>query len=50
MQYVANELGYKSDMNYYVSGGTMPWDWGTENSYVDTTAALRDVARRWQRR
>ena len=43
MQYVTNELGYKTDMNYYVAGGTTPWDWGRENGYVDTTAALRDA-------
>jgi carboxypeptidase C (cathepsin A) len=43
MQYVANELGYKTDNNYFVSGGIMSWDWGTENSYVDTTAALRNA-------
>ena len=43
MQYVVNELQYKTDMNYYVSGGTAPWDWGVENSYVDTTSALRDA-------
>jgi carboxypeptidase C (cathepsin A) len=44
MQYITSELGYKTDMNYYVlGGGIMPWDWGTENNYVDTTAALRDA-------
>ncbi len=30
LDYVRNELGYKSDMTYYVSGGIMPWDWGTQ--------------------
>jgi len=43
MQYLHNELGYKTDMNYYVTGGIAPWDWGVENGYVDTTAALRDA-------
>ncbi len=44
MQYITNELQYKSDMTYFVlGGGIMPWDWGSENSYVDTTAALRDA-------
>jgi carboxypeptidase C (cathepsin A) len=43
MQYITNELEYKTDMTYYVQGGILPWDWGTENNYVDTTAALRDA-------
>ena len=43
MQYITNELEYKTDMTYYVSGGILPWDWGTENNFVDTTAALRDA-------
>ena len=43
MQYITNELEYKSDMTYDVQGGILPWDWGAENNYVDTTAALRDA-------
>ena len=43
MQYVANELKYKTDMTYYVSGGILAWDWGSENRFVDTTDALRDA-------
>ncbi len=44
MSYIRNELGYsKTDMNYYVSGGILPWDWGSENNYVDTTGALRNA-------
>jgi carboxypeptidase C (cathepsin A) len=43
LDYVRNDLGYKSDMTYYVSGGTMPWDWGTQNSYVDTSGQLRNA-------
>jgi carboxypeptidase C (cathepsin A) len=43
MQYIRNELNFKTDNNYYVSGGIAPWDWGTENNYVDTTGALRDA-------
>ena len=28
--YVRNELSFKSDMYYYVSGGTQPWDYGVQ--------------------
>ncbi len=30
-------------MTYYVSGGIMPWDWGTQNSYADTANLLRNA-------
>ena len=41
--YVRAELGYKSDLEYYILGGgiTSPWNWGTNNNYVDTSVALR---------
>jgi carboxypeptidase C (cathepsin A) len=41
--YVRSELGYKSDVEYYILGGgiTSPWNWGTNNGYVDTSVALR---------
>jgi carboxypeptidase C (cathepsin A) len=41
--YVRSELGYKSDLEYYILGGgiTSPWNWGTNNNYVDTSVALR---------
>jgi len=41
--YVRTELGYKSDLEYYILGGgiTSPWNWGTNNNYVDTSVALR---------
>jgi carboxypeptidase C (cathepsin A) len=43
--YVRRELGYKSDLEYYILGGgfTSPWNWGTNNSYVDTSVALRNA-------
>jgi len=41
--YVRSELGYKSDLEYYILGGgiTAPWNWNTNNGYVDTSVALR---------
>jgi carboxypeptidase C (cathepsin A) len=46
--YVRSELGYKSDLEYYILGGgiTSPWNWGTNNSYVDTSVALRNALAR----
>jgi len=43
--YVRTELGYKSDLEYYILGGgiTSPWNWGTNNNYVDTSVALRNA-------
>ncbi len=41
--YVRSELGYKTDVEYYILGGgiTSPWNWNTNNGYVDTSVALR---------
>jgi len=46
--YVRSELNYKSDLEYYILGGgiTSPWNWGTNNSYVDTSIALRNALAR----
>lgn len=42
--YVRSELGYKSDLEYYILGGGIgPWNWGSNNSYVDTSTALRNA-------
>ncbi|HEY2951871.1 MAG TPA: peptidase S10 [Verrucomicrobiae bacterium] len=41
LNYIRSELGYKSDMIYFVSGGIMPWDWGAQNGYADTSSQLR---------
>ncbi len=43
--YVRSELNYKSDLEYYILGGgiTSPWNWGTNNGYVDTSLALRNA-------
>ena len=41
--YLRNELGYKTDMYYYPSGGIQPWDYGVQNGFGDTTAMLRNA-------
>lgn len=42
--YVRSELGYKTDLEYYILGGGIgPWNWGTNNNYVDTSTALRNA-------
>jgi carboxypeptidase C (cathepsin A) len=45
-QYLRTELGYKSDLEYYVLGGGIgPWDWGQEgqNRFADTSEGLRSA-------
>jgi len=46
--YVRAERGYKSDLEYYILGGgiTTPWNWNTNNGYVDTSVALRSALAR----
>jgi carboxypeptidase C (cathepsin A) len=40
--YVRADLGFKSDLEYYILGGGIgPWNWGADNSYADTSEALR---------
>jgi len=41
--YVAKELGFKTDMYYYVSGGVQPWDWGVQNGFAETSGLLRSA-------
>jgi carboxypeptidase C (cathepsin A) len=41
--YVRNELGYKSDLFYHVSGGIMPWDWGVQNGFAESATLLRNA-------
>jgi hypothetical protein len=43
--YVRQELNYKNDLEYYILGGGIwsPWNWGTNNNYVDTSVALRNA-------
>ena len=42
-KYIREELGYKTDMYYYPSGGVQPWDYGVQNGFGDTTSMLRDA-------
>lgn len=41
--YIRSELGYKTDLFYYVSGGIQPWDWQVQNGFGDTTSLLRNA-------
>jgi carboxypeptidase C (cathepsin A) len=42
-EYVRNELGYKTDLYYYPTGGIQPWDYGVQNGFGDTTSLLRNA-------
>jgi carboxypeptidase C (cathepsin A) len=46
--YVRRELGYKSDLEYYILGGgiSSPWNWNTNNAYADTSQALSSAMRK----
>lgn len=44
--YARRELGYESDLTYYILGGGIgPWDWGAggSNRFVETADALRQA-------
>jgi carboxypeptidase C (cathepsin A) len=41
--YIRSELGYKTDMYYYPSGGIQPWNWDVQNGFGNTTAMLRNA-------
>ncbi len=43
LNYIRGDLGYKTDLVYQISGGTMPWDYGNTNSPADTSSNLRNV-------
>ena len=43
-QYIRTELGYKTDVPYYILGeGVGRWDWPREMGYPATTGPLRDA-------
>ena len=46
-QYVRTELGYRSDLEYYILGGGFrfdEWDWGVQRGgFPDTAQALKDA-------
>ena len=43
--YVRRELGFKSDLEYYILGGgiTAPWNWGQNNGYANTAVPLQSA-------
>ena len=43
--YVRSELGYKSDVEYYILGGgiTSPWNYNVTNQYADTSTPLKNA-------
>jgi carboxypeptidase C (cathepsin A) len=43
--YVRRELGFKSDLEYYILGGgiSTPWNWNTSTGYADTSTPLKDA-------
>jgi Carboxypeptidase C (cathepsin A) len=43
--YVRRELGFKTDLEYYILGGgiTSPWNWNVNNGYTDTSQALKSA-------
>ncbi|HYY94870.1 MAG TPA: hypothetical protein VE713_10155 [Pyrinomonadaceae bacterium] len=42
--YVRAELGFKSDLEYYILGGGVGrWDFGADNTYADTSESLRSA-------
>jgi carboxypeptidase C (cathepsin A) len=46
--YVRRDLGFKTDLEYYVLGGgiTSPWNWNVNNGYADTSGALSSAMRK----
>ncbi|HEY8562756.1 MAG TPA: hypothetical protein VIL74_20430 [Pyrinomonadaceae bacterium] len=46
--YVRRELGFKSDLEYFILGGgiTSPWNWNANNVYADTSLALNSAMRK----
>jgi carboxypeptidase C (cathepsin A) len=43
--YVRRQLNYKTDAVYHILGGgfTSPWNWGSDNAFVDTSVALKSA-------
>lgn len=43
--YVRRELGYKSDVEYFILGGgiTAPWNYNVTNQYADTSVQMKDA-------
>jgi carboxypeptidase C (cathepsin A) len=43
--YVRGELGFKSDLEYFILGGgiTSPWNWNQNNGYANTSVGLKQA-------
>ena len=43
--YVRRDLGFRSDLEYYILGGGVnsPWNWNVSNGYADTSMPLKDA-------
>lgn len=43
--YVRNDLGYKTDTEYFILGGgiTAPWNYNVTNQYADTSIPMKDA-------
>lgn len=43
--YVRGELGFKTDVEYYILGGgiSSPWNWNVNNAYADTSIPLKNA-------
>jgi carboxypeptidase C (cathepsin A) len=42
--YVRRELGFRSDLTYYILGGGIgTWNWGSQNGFADTGESLRSA-------
>jgi carboxypeptidase C (cathepsin A) len=42
--YVRRDLGFKTDLEYYILGGGVgAWNWNTNNGYADTSMPLKDA-------
>ena len=41
--YVRNDLGFKSDLDYVLSGQVGRWDYGVDQGYADTSQMLRSA-------
>lgn len=43
--YVRDDLGYKTDVEYYILGGgiTAPWNYNVTNQYADTSISMKDA-------
>jgi carboxypeptidase C (cathepsin A) len=45
--YVRRELGFKTDLEYYILGGGVGrWNWNQNNGYADTSGSLRSAMQR----